>query len=409
MQTVRDLGRYRRSPDQYLPHPLDQPSPVWQVVPSGDPRASGMTSDFIRNEDPAGILRTLEAALGPASGTCILGSNVIGVTGWRDVPLARQNSALRIGTGAFVASNMLYIRVSGSDAARCLDMLTPRDITSLDVGRATFAIFTTPRGTVDEEAIVMRLSKDDFLMSCGGGKAPSWLRAAVQLHPEASVTYPDTVSCNFKGPSRIIAAKSLLRSDCGDAVDSLKPFHIVTARTVDDHPVWILKTAVNLEFWGAAEHIRTVWQRILEKPDLITPCGWDALNGFRLDCRQMIFAVYPIDIHGDTTLWEAGYGGMGPQGRKSRFIGDNALRSAESHQRLWLAGVLPFSRPAAPPPVGEPVFDPMDEIVGFTTTAAYSPRARAARAFAHLKTSCSPGSTVRIGSDRWMVSRLPLR
>lgn len=61
-----------------------------------------------------------------------------------------------------------------------------------------FTLFTTPVGTVDEEAIVLRTGDEEYLVSCGGAKTLSWLPEALAAYPRAT-TNPSSI-CVFGMP-----------------------------------------------------------------------------------------------------------------------------------------------------------------------------------------------------------------
>ena len=140
---------------------MDQDNAVWRVL------ANSLLPDthFSRATDKTGILDDLGVAIGPASAMCVLGDNVIGAAGWAQIPLDRQYEAVTSRAGAFVASNMLYLRFSGPQAAAALDWLTPRDVSRLPVGQGMFVLFTNVGGGIDEEAIVLRTAQQEYLQS----------------------------------------------------------------------------------------------------------------------------------------------------------------------------------------------------------------------------------------------------
>ncbi|MCK5380479.1 MAG: aminomethyltransferase family protein, partial [Candidatus Latescibacteria bacterium] len=298
-----------------------------------DSLINGHKHTFSRPTDVTGILDDIAGKVGPPAAMCVLGSNVIGATDWGQIPFAKQYQAVTAGAAAFVASNMLYLRVNGPDAAAVLNMLTPRDVHKLKQGCAMFVLFTTPDGTVDEEAIVLRTGQEEFLISCGGGKAPACLPDALKAWPRANVERSDFVSFNLKGPKRIEAMQALVRHENRPRVASLRPFQACQVQTLDGESIWVLRTVVGIEMWGRTSVIRKVWDDILNMPELITLCGWNLLNVYRMECNLMVFAVYPLDVHGGSTLWETGYGWMIEKGEEEFFIGQAALQKSKGEER----------------------------------------------------------------------------
>ena len=268
MLTIHDFHTPPRVTDSDLRNPLCRENKVWRVIPTAQ-LVNGCGHSFSRQEDVTGILDDIARAVGPPTAMCVLGSNVIGAADWEQIPFAKQYQAVTTGAAAFVASNMLYLRVKGPDAAAVLNMLTPRNVHKLSRDCAMFALFTTPAGTVDEEAIVLRTGHEEYLVSCGGGKPPSYLPDALKVYPRASVEQSDFVSFNLKGPQRIKAMETLVRCQDRPQVASLQPFQACAVQTPDGKPIWVLRTLVGIEMWGNAPVIRTVWDTILNNSALV--------------------------------------------------------------------------------------------------------------------------------------------
>jgi aminomethyltransferase len=407
MQTIHDFQTPLQASNSELRNPLCQENKVWRVIPPAS-LINGCSHAFSRPTDVTGILDDIARAVGPPTAMCVLGSNVIGAADWEQIPFAKQYQAVTTGTGAFVASNMLYLRINGPDAAAVLNMLTPRNVHKLAQGCAMFVLFTTPTGTVDEEAVVLRTGREEYLVSCGGGKTPSCLPDALKSHPRASIEHSGFVSFNLKGPKRIAAMQALVRQEDRSRVVSLRPFQACHIQTLDGSSVWVLRTVVGVEMWGLAPVIRKVWGGILNKPALITPCGWNLLNVYRMECSLMVFAVYPLDVHSGTTLWETGYGWMIEESEEEFFIGQAGLNHSRGKERLWLAGLSAFGTAQEVLPVGAEIYNRKSEIAGYVTSAAYSIKYERALAFAHLEKTCRPGDTLTFkdGQD-WTVCSLP--
>ena len=160
--------------------------------------------------------------------------------------------------------------------------------------------------------------------------------------------------------------------------------------------------------WGPAPVIRHTWHEMLRQPDLITPCAWDLLNIFRMECTAMVFAVYPLDVHGGTTLWESGYGWMMEKSEAEAFVGQQALTRLRGRERLWLGGLMALDQASEAPPLGSSAHTVNGDFAGYVTSAAFSIKYRRVLAFAHLPTACKPGEILSLdGSDRWQVCALP--
>ena len=407
MTTVRDLEADTHANNLDMRNPLCQENMAWRVLPAVS-LADGCDDLFSRATDTTGILDDISEFVGPPTAMCVLGGNVIGTASWENVPLEDQYRAVTAGAGAFVGSNMHYLGLRGPDAAAVLNRLTPRNVSKLPPGRAMFTLFTTPEGTVDDEAIVLRTGDEEYLVSCGGGKPPSWLPDALKTCPLTTAERSGIVSFNIKGPKRTKAMQTLVRTEDRRQVSSLRPFQACRAQTPDGEAVWILRTVVGIEMWGHAPVIRSAWRQILKHSDLITPCGWDLLNVYRMECTSMVFALYPLDVHAGTTLWEAGYGWMMEKGEKDFFVGQDALKQSRGKERLWLGGLMAHGSATDAPPVGAEVRTRKGKFAGYVTSAAFSIKHERALAFAHLQPGHQPGDILAVDGHReWTVCSLP--
>jgi glycine cleavage system aminomethyltransferase T len=393
--------------DYQLPNPLAQPGIAWHISESGElPPAAGRYP--IRYSDPGGILRMICDAVGPATGLCILGDNVAGVASWRQVPFAAQYRAVTEGAAIFPCGTMYYLRLQGPDAVWVLDALTPKDMTRLAVGRATFVLFTTPDGTVDTEAVALRIASEEYLLSIGGStREPKWLREAVCAYPDVSVSEADVISFNIKGPGQLAAMQELVRADDRPALDRLRPFDACPARTPACRPVWILRTLIGMEMWAGIEAMRETYTKMLGRPDIFTLCGWDMVNTFRVECDAMVFGLCPLDLHEGTTLWEVGQAHAVNPRKEQDYVGKSALQRSRPAGRLWLCGLEASDPHCRIPAVGDRIVDTDSAFAGYITTAAFSPKHGRPLAFAHLSPSYRPEQALLVHGEKWTVRRLP--
>lgn len=408
MRTVLDVGTWPRHLDAGLPNPLAQPGIVWHAATKLTlPPEPG--SYPLRYSDPGGVLDLIAAEVGPPTAVCVMADNVAGVTGWQGLTAAEQYASITERAGAFPCGGMLYLRVSGPGAGRVVDRLTPRDLLRVPVGRAAFAVLTTTAGTVDTEAIVFRTAPEEYLLSVGGAtRPPSWLAEVLADESDATAEEADVISFNLKGPRRAEVMQWLVHPDDRHRVARLEPFAGVAVRTAAGLPAHVLRTTIGMELWAGPEAMVAAWQAMLAAPNLVTPCGWDMVNTFRLECEAFVFAVCPLDLHAGTTLWEIGGERLALQAKDRDYVGRDALAAARTTRRLWLAGLVGPVGGAEVPPVGAEIRTPDGGFAGWVTTSAHSPRYGRPLAFAHLRPGVAVKDQVSVGGVRWTVLTPPL-
>ncbi|MER6762725.1 MULTISPECIES: aminomethyl transferase family protein [Amycolatopsis] len=378
---------------------------VWTLVNPEDLAAATRVL-ALRRTDPGGLFSLTAERFGPVTAWCALGDNVIGAANWNRLTFAEQYQAVSERAGAFIASGMLYLRISGSGAGTMLDRLAPRTVSDMSIGTARFVLFTTPAGTIDEEAVVLRTAPDTFLLSCGGGKRPGWLESAARLHPGVAVEEGTHGSFNIKGPGRLDAVLRIVNKLDAEAVANLAPFEHCEIRSPEGDPVRIVKTIIGHEVWARPEILRRMWQRVLDDYPRTVPCGWDLLNTYRMECTDIAFALYPVDLHAGITLREANYRWMVKAGEKHDYVGRSS-RLSDAGPRLRLRGLeADLAVPA--PAVGEEITDKFGVFQGHVTSAAHSPQLGRPLAFGHLHPELGPGSSVVIDGTAWTVRSLPI-
>lgn len=348
------------------------------------------------------IIDLVAGTYGPIANYRVLAGNVIGTGGWRDLPVERQYKAVTEGAGAFIASGMMYLELTGPDAVRVLDYLTPRNIQKLAVGRAPFTIFTTHQGGVDEEALVLRLAEDRFLVSCGGGQMPSYLFEALTLFQDVTVTASDIVSFNIKGPKRKEAILALVSEADLPEVDALKPFQAAEVTSIAGDDVVVVRTVIGFEMWGQADAITDVWKQILTLPDLIVPCGWDLLDTYRMECDDIEFLLHPLDMNYATSLYDTGLDWMIDKSKTADYIGKAALTSLQDQEAPIRTAKVIGKPGASLPDIGEQIFGEDGSIVGHVTSTGYSYAAGAPMAYVHLS-SQDLGASDAIPLQNWSM------
>lgn len=394
----------------FIPHPLDSANVPWAIIETDGNLMKGQHYSYLSPRKIFNsIICDISVVYGQPASFCIINGIVAGVTNWEKILIEDQYYAINEKAGVFDASQLRYISIQGPDAINVLNLLTPRDIGKLSIGTAMFSYLTTPFGTIDDECIILRTDDDEFLMTGGKIKQPSFMRNAIAHYPRVNVTKADIVSFNIKGPKKIEAMQKLIHSNDQHKVQALKNFQACYVKTKDGSKVWVIKTIISIEMWGAFSVIQSVWQYMLEQSDIFTPCGWTILNVFRLENSEIKFGLYPLDLHNRTTVWELEHGWMVEKKKEQDiFIGKQALERLKDKPQFRWCGLKANDPSIDPPPVGSPVFANNETFVGYVTSCAFSIRHNCSLAFAHISMACSTGDVLKINDyGTWTLHNLP--
>jgi aminomethyltransferase len=369
--------------DRVMKSPLDSAVISWKTLPSSEL----FSNKYRCKKEFLSLSQVIINAIGMPTSVCVLAGTIMGSSSWESVSIERQHRAIHESAGVFEASSMTYLSIKGPDSVNILNKLTPRNIYQLKPGQAKFIIFTTTIGAVDDDAMILRISDDEFLLSCGGSKLPqqalSYLPQVLHEFPNAIISSPDMVSFNIKGPARIAAMLHLVQDTDKHKVVSLSDFEFCQVKTLNGNNVWILKTKIGIEMWANVNTLSWAWAYMLNHPEIYTPCGWDVLHSYRMDCEEILLTVYPFDIHDATTLWEIDCGWMTYE-KDSDYIGKKALAHGKDKKILELKKIKASSQSSQAAKVGSILNKNNGDFAGYITSSAFSIKAERALAFAHL-------------------------
>jgi len=322
--------------------------------------------------------------LGKPSSVGVISNSLIGVTGWDSISIQQQHFALAHSAGVFEASAMAYFHIKGPQSAALLNYLTPRDIHKLMIHEAMFVVFTNAHGTVDDEGVLLRLDDDEFLVSCGGCKPLTYLAEAMDLFPDAEVSLSDMVSFNIKGPKRLEAMLLLIDEAYRPGVQSLCEFKLRQVLLLNQKKVWVLRTKIGMEMWGPADAIEEAWTYMLQQPETYTPCGWDALHSYRMECNDIQFLLYPLELNHNTSLWEIGCGWMVGE-KLTDFIGKKELLKSKNDIRFIIKKIRMTNADISTLEAGTRIYTIEGELAGYITSSAFSIKHNRLLAFVHIR------------------------
>jgi len=113
------------------------------------------------------------------------------------------------------------VEVSGSDAYRFVEYITPRDLSNLQIGQGKYALITDENGGIINDPIILRLGEQRFWLSIADSDVLLWARGlACGLGWDVQIHEPDVSPLAIQGPNNLPLMNDLF----GDWVDDLKYF-----------------------------------------------------------------------------------------------------------------------------------------------------------------------------------------
>ncbi len=265
------------------------------------------------------------------------------------------------------------VEISGPDAAKFVQLLTPRNLSLCQVGQCKYVMITSEEGGIINDPILLRLGDNHFWLSLADSDVLLWSKGvAVHSGMDVTIGEPDVSPLQLQGPKSLEIMKALF----GEAITTLRYFWLRELE-LDGIPLVVSRTGWSGEL-GYELYLRDasrgdeLWERIMAAGEPFGLCAGHTSTIRRIEAGML---SYHADMDIDTNPFELGLDRMVDLDMEAAFIGKAALKriKAEGIRRkqvgLEIAG-LPIEGTNTR-------FWPVkanDEDVGVVTSAVYSPR-----------------------------------
>ena len=111
------------------------------------------------------------------------------------------------------------VEITGPDAYKFIQLLTPRDLSKLDVGQCKYVLITNEKGGILNDPVLLRLAENHFWLSLSDSDILLWAQGvAVHSGLDVNIQEPDVSPLQLQGPkSGDIMAKLF-----GESIEDLK-------------------------------------------------------------------------------------------------------------------------------------------------------------------------------------------
>ncbi len=113
------------------------------------------------------------------------------------------------------------VEITGPDAARFVQMLTPRDLSRMAVGQCKYVLITSAEGGILNDPILLKLAEDHFWLSLADSDILLWAKGvAVHSGMQVSICEPDVSPLQLQGPK----SGRIMQALFGDEILDLRYF-----------------------------------------------------------------------------------------------------------------------------------------------------------------------------------------
>lgn len=230
------------------------------------------------------------------------------------------------------------VQISGPDAFRFIQYLTPRDMSRCEVGQCQYMVLTDEAGGIVNDAVMLRVEEGLFWLSPGDGDVLWWVKGvAVNSGMAVEVIEPDVSPLQLQGPKAPHVAYALF----GEWALDLKYYRLAETM-LGDIPLVVSRTGWSGEYCYElylrdSQYGDELWERVMAagQPYKIVPIAPNTIRSIEGGLLS-----YGSDITLADNPFTFGMGRFVEFDQDSDFIGRDALRKiSKEGPRRRLVGV----------------------------------------------------------------------
>ena len=265
------------------------------------------------------------------------------------------------------------VEITGPDAFKFTQLLTPRDLSKLSVGQCKYVLITNNDGGILNDPVLLRLAENHFWLSLADSDILLWAQGvAINSGLDVKISEPDVSPLQLQGPT----SGEIMVKLFGEAIKDLK-YYWLREYDLDGIPLIVSRTGWSSEL-GYEIYLRDgsrgneLYEKIMEagKEHGLQPGHTSTIR--RIEGGMLSYHA-DADIH--TNPFELGFDRLVNLDMEANFIGKEALKKIkqEGIKRKQVGLELdgePLQRPNT-------TFWPIKKDntqIGKISSAVYSPR-----------------------------------
>ena len=136
------------------------------------------------------------------------------------------------------------VEITGPDAYKFLQLITPRDLSKLQIGQCKYVLIINEKGGIINDPVLLRLGENQFWLSLADSDVLLWAQGvAVNSALNVTIKEPDVSPLQLQGPT---SAKIMVKL-FGDSIKDLK-YYWFRDYKLDGIPLIISRTGWSSEF-----------------------------------------------------------------------------------------------------------------------------------------------------------------
>jgi len=221
------------------------------------------------------------------------------------------------------------VEITGPDAARFTQLLTPRDLRNSAVGQCKYVLITNADGGIVNDPVLLRLGENHFWLSLADSDVLLWAQGvAVNSGMDVTITEPDVSPLQLQGPNSGDIMKALF----GDSIADLR-YYWLEEKELDGIPLTVSRTGWSSEL-GYELYLRDssrgdeLWEKIMAAGAAHGLAAGHTSSIRRIEGGMLSYHA-DMDIH--TNPYELGLDRLVNIDEDIEFIGKDALRAVRDN------------------------------------------------------------------------------
>ena len=294
------------------------------------------------------------------------------------------------------------VQISGPDASKFVQMMSPRDLSSMKVGQCKYVILTNQKGGILNDPVLLKLDEDRYWFSLADSDVLFWAQGlAHHSGLNVDIVEPDVSPLQLQGPKSRIIMSELFDEDFSDLKyywfkkTKLGYIDLIVSRTG-----WSSELGYEL-FLLNHKQGDELYERIMEQGKSLGLHPGHTSTIRRIEGAMLSYHA-DMDIH--TNPFECGLDRLIELDKQFDFVGKEALQriKKEGLSRLQVGLILE----GAPLPQPNTRFWELNHdgiTVGKVTSAVYSPRLKKNIALAMVSQSFAKiGTALTVDTNKGM-------
>ncbi len=265
------------------------------------------------------------------------------------------------------------VEITGPDAYKFIQLLTPRDLSNLSVGQCKYVLIVNNDGGILNDPVLLRLAENHFWLSLADSDILLWAQGvAVNSGLDVEISEPDVSPLQLQGPT----SQEIMVNLFGEDIKDLK-YYWLREYELDGIPLIVSRTGWSSEL-GYEIYLRDgsrgneLYEKIMEAGNKhgIQPGHTSSIR--RIEGGML---SYHADADINTNPFELGFDRLVNLNSEIKFIGKEALKKIkqEGIKRKQVGLIIDCDPLSGPNTTFWPI-EKETKTIGKVTSAVYSPR-----------------------------------